>query len=193
MHDNMASRPVENSHLLSAGNGLKTHPTYWERVEPSTDSDGDYSPPEHKVQYQPSPDLNRIPPEPTFGERIGATWLFEVIGLLVSAAALAGIVYVLRRYDGQRIPNWGALSFNALISILTTVSKMAALYGATSAISQLKWVWFAEKDKSLLDYKVFDAGSRGVTGAASLVWALKGRCATDPPPSLPILKILITA
>ncbi|KAK4148397.1 hypothetical protein C8A00DRAFT_39041 [Chaetomidium leptoderma] len=85
------------------------------------------------------------------------------------------MVYVLWRYDGQRIPDWGSLSFNTLISILAVVSKMAALYGATSAISQLKWVWLTEHGKNLIDYKTFDSGSRGVSGAAMLAWTLKGR------------------
>ena len=125
-----------------------------------------------------------MPPRLTLWEKIIGTWLFEIFGLLVSAAALTGIVYILRRYDGQRIPNWGVLSFNALISILTTVSKMIALYGATSAISQMKWAWFAEDDNSLLDYKTFDAGSRGVSGAAMLIWSLRGRYVAVSPTSL---------
>ncbi|KAK5662375.1 hypothetical protein OQA88_8285 [Cercophora sp. LCS_1] len=86
------------------------------------------------------------------------------------------MAYILLQYDGQRIPNWG-LSFNTPISILAVVSKMAALYGATSAISQLKWVWFAEHGKTLVGYKTFDGGSRGVAGAALLAWNVKGRSA----------------
>ena len=101
---------------------------------------------------------------------------------MVSTAGLTAMVYVLWRYGGQRIPDWGSLSFNTLISILTVVSKMAALYRATTAISQLKWVWLTEHGKNLIDYKTFDSGSRGVTGAAMLAWSLKGRYVTLSPP-----------
>jgi hypothetical protein len=102
------------------------------------------------------------------------------------------MVYVLWRYDGQRIPDWGSLSFNTLISILAVVSKMAALYGATSAISQLKWVWLTEHGKNLIDYKTFDSGSRGVTGAAMLAWSLKGRYVALPTTPLFLFPLELT-
>ncbi|KAK4118301.1 hypothetical protein N657DRAFT_606427 [Parathielavia appendiculata] len=170
----MASHPpptwVEASHLLPAEGGPKANPVQWQQ-QVHSDADTDVH---HPGQY-PSSVLARPPHKSTFIQRLCATWIFELFGLVVSAAGLTAMVYVLWRYDGQRIPNWGSLSFNTLISILAVVSKMAALYGATSAISQLKWVWLTDHGKSLIDYKTFDSGSRGVTGAAMLAWSLKGR------------------
>lgn len=177
----MASHPpptwVEASQLLPAhaAGGLKAYPMQWQQ-QAHSDADTDVYRPDHDPSSGPGGP--RAAHQSTFLQKLSATWTFELLALLVSVAGLVAMVYVLRRYDGQRIPNWGSLSFNTLISILAVVSKMAALYGATSAISQLKWAWFAEHGKNLVDYKTFDSGSRGVAGAAMLAWTLKGRYVT---------------
>lgn len=172
----MASHPnpvwVEASHLLPAAGGPKAYPMQWQQ-QVHSDADTDV----HRPDHYPSSVPVGPPHKSTFFQRLAATWAFELFALLISAAGLVAMVYVLWRYDEQRIPDW-SLSFNTLISILAVVSKMAALYGATSAISQLKWNWFTEHGKNLIDYKTFDSGSRGVTGAAMLVWSLKGRYVT---------------
>ncbi|KAG7286872.1 hypothetical protein NEMBOFW57_009190 [Staphylotrichum longicolle] len=174
----MASHPtstwVEASQLLPppAAGGSKAYPMQWQR-QAHSDADTDVYRPDHDPSSSPGgPPAAR---QSTFLQGLSATWTFELLALLVSVAGLVAMVYVLRRNDGQRIPDWGSLSFNTLISILAVVSKMAALYGATSAISQLKWAWFTEHGKNLVDYKTFDSGSRGVAGAAMLAWTLKGR------------------
>ncbi|KAH6649427.1 hypothetical protein F5144DRAFT_607599 [Chaetomium tenue] len=172
----MASHPSPpawaeaSSHLLPAQGEPHAYPSQWQQKVHS-DTDTDVLRPDHYPSSVPA----GPPHKSTFLQKLSATWTFELFGLLVSAAGLAAMVYVLQWYDGQRIPDWGSLSFNTLISILAVVGKMAALYGATSAISQLKWVWLAGHEKKLIDYKTFDSGSRGVSGAMMLAWALKGR------------------
>lgn len=85
------------------------------------------------------------------------------------------MVGVLKRFDGQQLPSWGVVSFNAVIAVLSTTSKMTALFGCTSAVSQLKWTWFSRRERRLNDFYVFDSGSRGLGGAACLLWFLKFR------------------
>lgn len=105
--------------------------------------------------------------------RLEKSWLYESIGVLLSAAALASMTATLVRQNEQRLPDWGWVSFSALISILSTISKMAALYSATSALSQMKWIWFAEHNHNLSDFTTFDRGSRGSIGAIFLLWKLR--------------------
>ncbi|KAK0616156.1 hypothetical protein B0T14DRAFT_567780 [Immersiella caudata] len=179
----MASHPqqtwAEASRLLSTQSGFKPVPVAYHQDDPAEPSpDGHFG---GKAHAQSSPYSPYAPPtqpvqlhRPTLLQKLSDTWLFELLGLVVSAASLVGMVYVLRRYDGQRIPDWG-VSFNTVISILAVVSKMGALYGATNAISQLKWAWFTDHGRKLVDYKTFDSGSRGVAGAAMLAWSLKGK------------------
>ncbi|KAK4182947.1 hypothetical protein QBC35DRAFT_536124 [Podospora australis] len=178
---------VEASQLLPAQDQTtKPYPVQWkqQQVHVSTNHDTDFHS-QHGYQQQQQYDQEHAVPipsstsrpvaKPSFLQRLSGTWLFQLVGLVVSLAALGAIVYVCRRYDGHKIQDWGGLSFNTLIAILAVVSKMAALHGATSAISQLKWVWFTSHNKSLADYMTFDSGSRGVSGAAMLAWSLKGR------------------
>ncbi|KAK3903176.1 hypothetical protein C8A05DRAFT_43556 [Staphylotrichum tortipilum] len=164
----MASHPtpawVEASQLLPAAGDPKdfAHPIHqWQQVHSDADTDVVHRP----GHYHHPPSCPGGPAhQSTFLQKLSATWAFELLALLVSATGLAAMSYVLRRYDGQRIPDWGSLSFNTLISILAVVSKMAALgFG------------FTEHGKNVIDYKTFDSGSRGVAGAAQLAGSFKGR------------------
>jgi hypothetical protein len=46
---------------------------------------------------------------------------------------------------------------------------------AVSGISQLKWSWFSKTKRPLRDIMTYDDASRGVWGAANLIWKLKLR------------------
>lgn len=100
----------------------------------------------------------------------------EPLGLLFSAAALIAIVVILKMHNGQLVPQW-RVSLNSVISWLSTVARIGALYSAARGISQLKWTWFAEKKHGLVDFRIFDAGSRGITGALEILVRLKARLA----------------
>ncbi|OJD37738.1 p-loop containing nucleoside triphosphate hydrolase [Diplodia corticola] len=102
-------------------------------------------------------------------------WFFELLGVLGAAAALIGIIVVLCKYDDEPQPKWDGISLNSLVSWLSTVAKVCILMPVTKGLSQLKWVWFAEKDRPLSDIAVFDAASRGLVGSGGLLWHLKGR------------------
>jgi hypothetical protein len=102
------------------------------------------------------------------------TWILELIGLLCSAAGLIAIAIILLKYDGKQRPSW-AISVNAVVSILSAIVSIGALYSVTHAVNQLKWVWFSEKERKLADIQVFDGGSRGVVGAMTLLLHLRAR------------------
>jgi hypothetical protein len=82
---------------------------------------------------------------------------------------------ILRKYDGQQQPAWRGVSLNTVLSWLSTAAKACIALPLTSALSQLKWVWFAKRARPLSDLKVFDNASRGVYGSVELVWALRMR------------------
>ena len=62
--------------------------------------------------------------------------------------------------------------------MIGTVAKAACLLAVTTAISQLKWLWFRrekqEKGRLLTDLELFDSASRGPWGALVLMVKLKG-------------------
>lgn len=101
-------------------------------------------------------------------------WSWELFGVLGSAAILIGIAIILQRYNGKRQPSWEHVSLNSLISWLSTAAKACLLVPITRGLGQLKWVWFAEKERPLSDLEEFDSASRGIAGSARLLWRLKG-------------------
>lgn len=102
-------------------------------------------------------------------------WAWELFGVLGSAAIFIGIAIILDRFDGKRQPSWEHVSLNSLISWLTTAAKFFVLVPITLSLGQLKWVWFAEKERPLSDLEEFDSASRGIFGSARLLWRLRGR------------------
>lgn len=101
-------------------------------------------------------------------------WTWELFGVLGSAALIIGIAIILNRFDGKRQPSWKHVSLNSLISWLSTAARFFLLMPITRGLGQLKWVWFAEKERPLSDLEDFDFASRGVPGSAKLLWKLKG-------------------
>jgi len=124
-------------------------------------------------------------------------WIWEMLGVVISGVAIAGMAILLKCFNGKPSPNWsytysgpGALngksahiSFNAILSILSTVVRIFLLIPITRGLAQLKWVRLAEKERALADLNDFDQASRqGLLNSVKLVWTLKGRyeCATIP-------------
>lgn len=117
-------------------------------------------------------------------------WTWEIIGIIGSAVALIGLVVLLRCYDGRKQPIWGegkmicvkeicraapTVSLNSVVSVISTVAKICVLIPVTKGLGQLKWVYFAEKDRVLADFETFESATRGLTGSAMLVWRLRLR------------------
>lgn len=96
-------------------------------------------------------------------------WLTEIGSCLVALNALVVIICVLRRYDGDLIPDWRyGITLNALVSILSSIFKAAAVLPLAGGISQAKWLWYA-KSRPLRDMESFDEASRGPWGSLLLL------------------------
>lgn len=83
-------------------------------------------------------------------------WIWEIIGVVVSAAAICAIIGLLIRVDGKKLENWGftipdktirekfipaktvVISLNSVISWISTVGKICILIPITKGIGQLK-------------------------------------------------------
>lgn len=116
-------------------------------------------------------------------------WIWELIGIIGSAAALIGLIVLLHSVNRKRQPMWGGqihciktvcrkspqVSLNSVISIISTVAKICVLIPVTKGLGQLKWVYFTEKDRVLADFETFESATRGLSGSAMLVWRLRAR------------------
>lgn len=66
------------------------------------------------------------------------------------------------------------MTLNSLLALLTTVAKAGLMIPIGAAIGQLKWIWFAQKERPLADFQTFDEASRGPIGSLKLIGRLKG-------------------
>lgn len=119
------------------------------------------------------------------------SWIWEIIGIVGSALGLIGIAVLLHVFDGFPVPKWSYsyqgrfailkdkaahVSFNSILSILSTAVRILLLIPITRGLAQLKWVWMAEDRRILADLAYFEGASRGaLLDSFKLVWRLKGR------------------
>ncbi|KAI0444190.1 hypothetical protein F4803DRAFT_512327 [Xylaria telfairii] len=102
--------------------------------------------------------------------RLNAIWMFgwvaEVFGCVVANASLAAIVIILLANQGKYLPRWPlGITLNALVSIIVVLLKGAVSLVLANGISQLKWQWFSQQPRPLIDMEQFDSASRGPWGS----------------------------
>lgn len=128
-------------------------------------------------------------PSPTIDEStFGGTddyWKWEIGGVVGSALALMGIIIFASHYNDGPTPIWSmpvnkynktfTVTMNSILSLLSTIAKICVLIPVSKGLGQLKWIWFAKKERSLRDIETFESASRGLTGSALLMWKLKFR------------------
>ncbi|KAK7918398.1 hypothetical protein PG985_010272 [Apiospora marii] len=96
-------------------------------------------------------------------------WLTESGSCAVALGALAALVGILVQHDGQPLPDWKyGITLNALVSVLSSVLKAAAVLPLAGGISQAKWLWYKEP-RPLKDMETFDDASRGPWGSFLLM------------------------
>jgi hypothetical protein len=107
-------------------------------------------------------------------------WHWEWVAIVVSFLAIAATSVVLVIFDGKPIPAWSwtstGISVNAILSLLSTLSRASLLIPIDECMGQLMWLWFASRERRLADLELFNQASRGPLGAAKLLWKQKGMC-----------------
>ncbi|KAK4228058.1 hypothetical protein QBC38DRAFT_362690, partial [Podospora fimiseda] len=96
------------------------------------------------------------------------TWLFEFLGFIAGLRSLAATVALLKRHEGQRVPDW-PVSLNFILSLLANVSFAGTLFAVHAAVSQLKWISFTKGPSSLAQLSVFQNVRGGAIGAVQLL------------------------
>ncbi|MCJ1415856.1 hypothetical protein MMC32_002190 [Xylographa parallela] len=96
-------------------------------------------------------------------------WLWEALTITLSIAAIAAIIIVLREFDSRPPPELpSGVTLNAVVSLLSTVTKAPMLAVVSACIGNLKWRWF-KKPRALADFEAFDGASRGPYGAIRMI------------------------
>ncbi|KAI6371362.1 hypothetical protein MCOR25_003970 [Pyricularia grisea] len=105
-----------------------------------------------------------------------ASWLPEVLWILLSIACLGIIAVILSRFDQESLREFSLpITLNTLVAFFITICHAALIFPVVQGLSQLKWNWFASQDRSLADFQAFDDARTGPFGAVKLLIATKGR------------------
>ncbi|KAI0400350.1 hypothetical protein F4802DRAFT_585226 [Xylaria palmicola] len=100
-------------------------------------------------------------------------WWWEILALVACIASAVGLVVLLKLINNTTLQQWFLpIQPNSVISILTTISKTAMLVPAASCLNQLKWHYFSNGPRKLIDLEHFDAASRGPWGSFVLIFQL---------------------
>ncbi|RSM14208.1 hypothetical protein CEP52_001449 [Fusarium oligoseptatum] len=106
-------------------------------------------------------------------------WGLEVVTSILSLAYLAGIAAIFVYMDDQPLSHWKFyISLNATISILTTALGAAMMHSVSRFISQLKWLYFKKRPRTLSNFQSFDEASRGVSGSTKFLFKVGWNLAT---------------
>lgn len=99
-------------------------------------------------------------------------WIPEIVSFWISLSALVAIVAVVRTRHGKPLPEWRSpFTINFLVSVFTSILKAALMMPIAEALSELKWVWFADS-RPLSNMDDFDSASRGPRGSLRFLFKL---------------------
>lgn len=96
-------------------------------------------------------------------------WMLEIGSITLASAAVAAMVILLINFDGKRVFDGPMVTLNAIISTLSTTTRVCLLAMLASSISQWNWLLFSTKPRRLVDFEYFSAASRGPLGSLKLL------------------------
>lgn len=101
---------------------------------------------------------------------VGKHWLPETASLVFALSVSVAIVVLLATRQGKPQPDWPSLlNINTLLSIFfTTLLRVSILFPVAEAITELKWIWFANVHP-LRDIDRYEAAGRSPWGALKLL------------------------
>lgn len=105
-----------------------------------------------------------------------ASWIFEIIAVIVSSGAVIALVVVLYRENGRTLSSWTlAVTLNTVVATLGTLARTSLAFVVSACIGQQKWSWLRRRPDSLVAWERFDEASRGPWGGARLFVWLRAR------------------
>jgi hypothetical protein len=108
----------------------------------------------------------------TKGALAVTSWMPEIVSYLISLFALGAIVAVVRARDRKPLPDWPSpFTINFVVSVFTSILKAAMMMPVSEALSELKWLWFADS-RLVSDMDDFDLASRGPRGSLQFLFRL---------------------
>lgn len=124
------------------------------------------------ANFQPATCASSLAPQ----RRVFASWVYELLVVLVCLATTVTIVVILGREDGKPLTAWSSsISLNTVIATLGTIARTTLAFAISSCIGQQKWSWFRKNSDQLIAFERFDEASKGPLGGTRLFFWLKMR------------------
>jgi hypothetical protein len=82
------------------------------------------------------------------------------------------------------------ITLNFVVAVLGTTSKATIAVVLSSAISQMKWNWFALQHRELGDFALYDEASRGPLGSLQLLWRTRFKRLTSIGAAMMVLTVV---
>ena len=67
------------------------------------------------------------------------------------------------------------VQINSVVSICSTIGRLAIMAVVGASISQSKWLWYKLQSRPLQDIQMFDAATRGPWGSVALLFSVNVR------------------
>lgn len=105
------------------------------------------------------------------------SWSLEIASVALSIVSFLASMIVMGWSDNKPLSTWSApISINAVVSVLTTISRMTLAFAMSACLGQQKWNSIIGRSESLATFQTFDEASRGPWGGIRLMLRLKLRC-----------------
>jgi hypothetical protein len=93
-------------------------------------------------------------------------WLYDCLALGLATLVFVALVLILVKYDRQPNPLWMSIvTLNTIASVASMLFRVGIMLPVANCISQLCWVWYAERQRPIRHFVAFDQASRGPVGA----------------------------
>lgn len=82
---------------------------------------------------------------------------------------MIAIGILLAHYNNQPVFDWHGVTLNAMVAVLSTMSKAMLAFTLSESLGQAKWIWFSWQQRTLNDVNLIDTGSRGPLGCFKIL------------------------
>lgn len=115
---------------------------------------------------------------PSTSTNVVALWKWEIFNCVLAIGMLGSMYGILRRFDGQRIPDWGTtINLSTLVALIATLLRGLLIFVVAEIIGQAKWKYFAGNGRPaedpptrrLIETSRFYDASQGALGAMKLL------------------------
>lgn len=121
------------------------------------------------IEHGPSKDSSSV-------RTSAASWVLEIIAIIISVAAIVSIIALLHRENGRPLSAWKlAITLNTIVAALGTLARTTLAFALSACVGQQKWNWLKRKPDVLVAWERFDEASRGPWGGARLLVWLRAR------------------